>query len=68
LTNYFRCKKGLRQGDPISPYLFNLVADILSKILNTSQIEGYIKGLGNFNGLNITHLQFTDDTLIFFAS
>jgi hypothetical protein len=45
--------KGVRQEDHLSPFLFNLVANTLSKILQTAQQEGYIKGLENFNGLNI---------------
>jgi Reverse transcriptase (RNA-dependent DNA polymerase) len=55
----------LRQGDPLSPFIFNLVADTLSKILIKRQLEGYIQGLGNFNYFNIIHLQFADDILFF---
>lgn len=32
-SNTFKVSKGLRQGDPISPLLFNLVGDLLTKML-----------------------------------
>jgi hypothetical protein len=59
-------KKRLRQGDSLSTFLFNLVVDILLKILTKAKKKvGYIKGLGNFEGNNLINLNFVDDTSIF---
>jgi Reverse transcriptase (RNA-dependent DNA polymerase) len=65
ITSYFKCKKGLRQGDHLSPFLFNLVVDTLFKILTKAKEHGYIKGFGNFEGNSLINLIFIDDTLIF---
>lgn len=44
-SNFFITGKGLRQGDPISPLLFNLVMDIFSKMLTKGSQAGLIRGL-----------------------
>ena len=48
-------KKGTKQGDPISPTLFILVIEFLSKFLST-QLQGI-----NVNNLNLNHLLYADD-------
>ncbi|GMP83957.1 hypothetical protein CsSME_00037684 [Camellia sinensis var. sinensis] len=59
-------KKGLRQGDPLSPFLFNVVAKGLNLLLTRAKNLGLVKGITiGFNGINISHLQFADDTIIF---
>jgi hypothetical protein len=32
-SSFFKTGKGLRQGDPVSPMLFNLVGDVLTRML-----------------------------------
>lgn len=57
-------QKGLRQGDPLSPLLFDLVADTLNKILSNAQSSGFISGLGHSTSKTL-NLHFADDTLLF---
>ena len=45
-TPYFICKRGLRQGDPISPLIFDFVTDSLCQMLQRGQELGLLQGLG----------------------
>lgn len=45
LGQYFKSFKGLRQGDPLSPFPFNLVADALSELLTKARDRGVISSL-----------------------
>ena len=60
----------LRQGDPLSPYLFLLAMEALSQLLSRARNGGFISsfkvgGRGS-EGLFVSHLLFADDTLIFY--
>lgn len=44
-SSYFETGKGLRQGDPLSPLLFNLVADVFTKMLIRAARQNLISGL-----------------------
>jgi hypothetical protein len=66
LLNSFKPSCGLRQGDPLSPYLFLLVADGLSRILQHEVISGALHELKICRHTpSISHLLFADDTLFF---
>lgn len=63
---YFVGGKGLKQGDPIFPLLFNLVADVFSKMLIKASHHGLISGLlTNIVPEGVISLQYADDTLLF---
>jgi len=57
---WFTCKQGLRQGDPLSPYLFLLVADVLQQLIRT---DGGVRHPAMDNA-SCPVLQYADDTLI----
>ena len=67
--SFFPSSRGLRQGDPISPYLFIMGMEVLSIMLKRAVTGGYSSSC-NFRGserndLSISHLLFADDTIIF---
>lgn len=62
-------KCGLRQGDPMSPYLFIFCVDGLSQVLDKAATEGKITGCQvSNNDPHVTHLLFDDDNLLFFKA
>ncbi|XP_075665752.1 uncharacterized protein LOC142635493 [Castanea sativa] len=58
--------RGLRQGDPISPFLFLFCAEGLSSLLQQATSAGSLKGVAaSPQGPWISHLFFADDSIIF---
>ena len=60
LTNRYKIERGCRQGDPLSPYIFLLCAEILSILIRKNS---------NINGLTVGNdqhkiIQYADDTVI----
>lgn len=59
-------QRGIRQGDPLSPYIFILCGEVLSGLCKKAQINGTMAGLRVArNCPRINHLLFADDTMIF---
>jgi hypothetical protein len=62
----FHPSRGLRQGDPISPYLFLLAAEGLSGLLKQSRQSSHLKGIQVApTAPAVNHLLFADDSLLF---
>lgn len=69
LSKRFSPERGLRQGDPLSPYLFLLCAEGLYALLNKAEEEGRLHGIKICRGApSVSHLLFADDSLIMFRA
>ena len=65
-TGEFPLKRGLCQGDPLSPFLFLLAAEglnlLMKSVVDNNLYTGY--AVGTSNSIVVSHLQFADDTLL----
>eukprot|EP00253_Pinus_taeda_P007163 PITA_07163 len=64
-TSTFRSSRGLRQGDPLSPFLFIIMAEGLGRSLTSAVQTRELKGINLHNAPTISHQQFVDDNMIF---
>lgn len=61
--------QGLRQRDPLSPYLFIICAEVLSAMLKRANEDGRLMGVPtSTKGPQISHLFFVDDSLLFYRA
>lgn len=59
-------KRGLRQGDPLSPYLFLIVKDVLSNLIQSAVDKKELSGMKiNPQCPVLSHMFFADDALLF---
>jgi hypothetical protein len=45
IAKYFPTIKGLHQGDPLSPMLFNIVTNMLAIMIKRAKLDGQIEGV-----------------------
>lgn len=67
-TRVIRPSRGLRQGDPLSPYLFILVAGVLSRMMEKHVVAGWTDGIKPKHGCPVIHHQFFADNSLLFIS
>ena len=64
-TRIFSPSREIRKGDPLSPFLFILAAEGLSRLIKAQAGQGRIRGLSFYKGMEKqTHQQFMDDTML----
>ena len=65
-TGFIRLSRGLRQKDPLSPYLFLLCIEGLTSLIRQAELDGHIFGVATCRRRpKVSHLFFTDDNLLF---
>lgn len=65
-TRHFLPSRGLRQGDPLSPYLFILCQEVLSRLIEREFIARNIHVVKmNPNSPAFTHIMYADDLMLF---
>ena len=65
-SRFLHSKRVLRQGFPLSPLLFLLVAEGMSMAILDAKRRSIFEGIRISTNLNITHLLFVDNILIFY--
>ncbi|XP_057248240.1 uncharacterized protein LOC130590220 [Beta vulgaris subsp. vulgaris] len=65
MSGFFKGEKGIRQGDPISPLLFVIAMEYLSRILKRMSRKDGFEYHNRCGPLQLTHLVFADDLMMF---
>ncbi|GJR54181.1 hypothetical protein Tco_1404702 [Tanacetum coccineum] len=66
IHGFFKGKRGLRQGDPLSPYLFTLIMEVLTLMIKRRvNLSGVFRYHKNCEELQLVNVCFADDLFIF---
>ena len=68
-VGFFGNSRGLRQSDPLSPFLFLMVMEVLNRLLKRTKNGGFLYGFQarshSHGGIHISHFLFADDIILF---
>lgn len=63
---HIQASRGIRQGDPLSPFLFLIISKVLNNLVHKAHDNGLYEGfLVGKDKMHLLILQFADDTLLF---
>ena len=65
LEGFFTSARGIRQGCSLSPYLYVILSNVISKLLNQAAEDRKFAYHPQCQGVRLTHLSFADDILVF---
>lgn len=65
LEDFFPSLRGIRQGCSLFPYLYAIVSNVLSKLINKAVVNGSIGYHPMCSPINLTQLSFADDIVVF---